>query len=131
MRKYSILSLLVFLLFAVGISANSVPTRIADNDPTTAVTGESYNRAVAFGTNSQYFWAWGGGSLGSGAYVTELWRYDLVTDTWSKTFATLPTGEKYTYNTSASFGNLLIATSDGVASGCDTHLYNIDTNIWT
>lgn len=130
MRRF-ILGILVTVLLAVGVSANAVPARIADNSPTSGITGDSYHRAMAFGTDSNYFWVWGGGSLGSGSYSRQLWRYDVNLNTWSNAFTELPVGgEQYIGKTAANFGNLLIASSSSFA-GCTTHVYNIDTNLWT
>lgn len=129
MRKLAILTILLALIPFVAY-ADATPTRILDNEPSQSITGgvRSYNRISAYGTDSQYLWVWGGGNLGSGTYVTQLWRYNHGDDTWLTGFATLPTGEQYNENTSGSWNNLLIATS---TTGCNTHLYNVGTNAWT
>ena len=107
------------------------PTRLDDNTPSNIAPGRGYARAVAFGTDPQYAYVFGGfGEVND--YSDEIWKYDFDADTWDKTGLTAMLDVAYfLYATSGSYGNKLVAAGLGTTSETKrVYFYDIDLNSW-
>ena len=105
------------------------PSRIADNTPSDTL-GRGYLRAVAFGLDERFGWAFGGFSA-TANFSDEIWRHDFDLNIWTNAGLTfMPVAVRFQERASGNFGNKLIGVGDVGGTARTAYIYDIDLNTW-